>query len=238
MKSAAFGCSPPMTPSLISRSTRSSNEGRSSIGRGRHHRMWRTRGRGSAEGAAAVPAPACRADSRVARQPSSDRTPPGRGSPPLPECGGRPSAASRSPSPRHPRPPPARPGPPETAAAQGGARRESGRSRGWSRSAHRRLPARGRCRVGLRGGDRGFVFAGIARLTASIETMQPRDQRVGQRENVGPPVGDPLVVEHEHRRAAGVRAGDDVERVHTTGLQPGTYRPLRFTPPGRSPPGG
>src|SRR5436309_9365766 len=36
-----------------------------------------------------------------------------------------------------------------------------------------------------------------------------------QRDYVDAPVGQALVLEHEHRRAAGVGAGDDVESVHT-----------------------
>ena len=57
--------------------------------------------------------------------------------------------------------------------------------------------------------------AGGARLPSRAEPVQPDNQRVEERDDVHAPVRDLLVLEHEHRRAARVRTGDDIEVVHT-----------------------
>ena len=57
------------------------------------------------------------------------------------------------------------------------------------------------------------AFRGAARLAAGIEAVQPGAERVQQRDELHPPVRHPLVLQHQHRRATRVRAGDDIERV-------------------------
>ena len=78
------------------------------------------------------------------------------------------------------------------------------------------------------GGERGHGAEAIAQaqperassasgahLPSRVKSVQPDHQRVHERDDVDAPVGHLLVLEHQHRRAAGVRAGDDVERIHT-----------------------
>ena len=61
------------------------------------------------------------------------------------------------------------------------------------------------------------TFPRGARLAARVEPAQPDRQRVHERDDVHAPVRHALVLDHEDRRAAGVRAGNHVERVHTDG---------------------
>ncbi len=51
---------------------------------------------------------------------------------------------------------------------------------------------------------RGGAARRAACLAARVESVQPRDERVQERDHVDAPVRHPLVLEHEHRRAARV----------------------------------
>jgi hypothetical protein len=46
--------------------------------------------------------------------------------------------------------------------------------------------------------------AGRARFPTGVEAAKPGRQRVEEGDEVDAPVGHPLVLEHQHRRAAGV----------------------------------
>ena len=63
----------------------------------------------------------------------------------------------------------------------------------------------------------GTARARSARLPARVKSVQAHDDRVQEGDHVDAPVGHLLVLEHEHRRAAGMRTRDHIEPVHTDG---------------------
>ena len=61
--------------------------------------------------------------------------------------------------------------------------------------------------------ERRAAPADGAHLSAGVEAVSSGEHRVQHGDEVDAPVGQLLVLEHQHRGAAGVRAGDHVQRV-------------------------
>ena len=216
MKSAALSSGPFSTPSSIQASIRSSSAGSSWAG---SRSGFALVGEDAARRSGIItPARAlvlveqvaaagrCRPSGRALRRRGGSRRP---------GSGGRPSGACRSPTAPPPRPRPARRIGREQRRLRVLLVQEARRSRGSSRSA--RSPAfrpgtvpSGRRTGGRTGASRRRCASARPRRTPCIR----RGHRMQHRDELHRPIGQPLVIEHEHRRAAGVRAGDHVERVH------------------------